>query len=66
MSIQLEPRETAPQVLRMCSHKATLDRCLKSNNLGDVRSEGDRVSEMREHFVTGWRMYLYSAGKRLL
>ncbi len=33
-----------------------LDRVMQGN-LGDVRSVGDGVFEMREHFGAGWRMY---------
>ena len=44
-------------------------------NLGDVKPVGEGVSEMREHFGPGWRMYyverngtiivMLGAGKRL-
>ena len=31
-------------------------------NLGDVEPVGDGVSEMREHFGAGWRMYFVQRG----
>jgi putative addiction module killer protein len=31
-------------------------------NLGDVRPVGAGVSEMREHFGPGWRMYFVQRG----
>lgn len=31
-------------------------------NLGDVAPVGDGVSEMREHFGAGWRMYFVQRG----
>ena len=34
--------------------------------LGDVVSVGDGVSEMREHFGPGWRMYYLQRGSVLL
>ncbi|MPZ43824.1 MAG: type II toxin-antitoxin system RelE/ParE family toxin [Betaproteobacteria bacterium] len=39
--------------------KATL------GNLGDVKSVGSGVSEMREHFGPGWRMYYVQRGALL-
>ncbi|PKO43692.1 MAG: addiction module killer protein [Betaproteobacteria bacterium HGW-Betaproteobacteria-3] len=35
-------------------------------NLGDVRSVGQGVSEMREHFGPGWRMYYLQRGTVLI
>lgn len=35
-------------------------------NLGDVRSVGDGVVEMREHFGAGWRMYSIQRGEALI
>ena len=35
-------------------------------NLGDVRSVGDGVYEMREFFGPGWRMYYAQRGNVLL
>lgn len=35
-------------------------------NLGDVASVGAGVSEMREHFGAGWRMYYVQRGKVLI
>lgn len=35
-------------------------------NLGDVESVGDGVSEMREHFGRGWRMYFVRRGAVLI
>jgi putative addiction module killer protein len=40
--------------------KATL------GNLGDVKSVGDGVFEMREHFGPGWRMYYVQRGDVLI
>lgn len=35
-------------------------------NLGDVAPVGEGVSEMREHFGPGWRMYFVQRGPVLL
>lgn len=35
-------------------------------NLGDVAPVGDGVSEMREHFGPGWRMYYVQRGVQLI
>lgn len=35
-------------------------------NLGDVAPVGDGVSEMREHFGPGWRMYFVQRGEVLI
>ncbi len=40
--------------------KATL------GNLGDVKSVGDGVFEMRENFGSGWRMYYIQRGSLLV
>jgi putative addiction module killer protein len=37
-----------------------------AGNLGDVRSVGEGVSEMREHFGTGWRMYFVQRGQTII
>ena len=37
-----------------------------SGNLGDVRPVGSGVSEMREHFGPGWRMYYIQHGNTLI
>ena len=34
--------------------------------LGDVESIGDGVSEMREHFGAGWRMYYVMHGNEMV
>ena len=52
--------------------KATRVRLLKrlvrvaAGNLGDVKSVGDGVFEMREFFGPGWRMYYVQHGKMLI
>lgn len=38
-----------------------LDR-VERGHLGDVKSVGDGVMEMREHFGPGWRMYYIQRG----
>lgn len=35
-------------------------------NLGDVKPVGQGVSEMREHFGQGWRMYFVQHGSSLI
>lgn len=35
-------------------------------NLGDVQPVGEGVSEMREHFGKGWRMYFVQRGSTLI
>ncbi|GAB1409100.1 type II toxin-antitoxin system toxin HigB [Desulfovibrionales bacterium] len=35
-------------------------------NLGDVQSVGGGVSELREHFGPGWRMYFVQRGVTLI
>jgi putative addiction module killer protein len=35
-------------------------------NLGDVKSIGNGLYEMREHFGPGWRMYFLQRGKTLI
>lgn len=39
---------------------------VSSGNLGDVQSVGEGVSEMREHFGKGWRMYFVQRGSVLV
>jgi putative addiction module killer protein len=35
-------------------------------NLGDVKSVGDGIFEMREYFGPGWRMYYVKRGDTLI
>jgi putative addiction module killer protein len=50
------------------SHRRLLARLRKASlgNLGDVQPVGDGVSEMREHFGPGWRMYFVQRGAVLI
>jgi putative addiction module killer protein len=41
-------------------------RKVQLGNLGDVKSLGDGVFEMREHFGSGWRMYYVQRGDVLV
>ena len=38
----------------------------EQGNLGDVKPIGENVSEMREHFGPGWRMYYVPRGDTLV
>jgi putative addiction module killer protein len=38
----------------------------QSGNLGDVKSVGNGLFEMREHFGPGWRMYYLQRGQTLI
>lgn len=38
----------------------------QTGNLGDVEPVGAGVSEMREHFGAGWRMYYVQRGRVLI
>jgi putative addiction module killer protein len=42
-----------------------LDR-VERGHLGDVKSVGDGVMEMREHFGPGWRMYYIQRGTTVI
>lgn len=46
------------------THRRLLARLRKASlgNLGDVKSVGSGVFEMREHFGPGWRMYYVQRG----
>ena len=41
-------------------------RKVQNGTLGDVKSVGDGVFEMREHFGPGWRMYYVLRGEMLI
>jgi len=41
-------------------------RKVQFGNLGDVEPVGEGVSEMREHFGPGWRMYYVQRGDTLI
>lgn len=45
---------------------ATRLRKAELGNLGDIKSVGDGVFEMREHFGCGWRMYYVQRGDMLI
>jgi len=45
---------------------ATRLRKAELGNLGDVKSVGDGVMEMREHFGPGWRMYYIQRGTTMI
>ena len=38
----------------------------QGGNLGDVKSVGNNIFEMREHFGPGWRMYYTKRGDTLI
>lgn len=50
------------------THRRLLARLRKASlgNLGDVKSVGSGVFEMREHFGPGWRMYYVLRGPILI
>ncbi len=50
------------------THRRLLARLRKASlgNLGDVKSVGSGVFEMREHFGPGWRMYYVQRGTVLI
>ena len=50
------------------THRRLLTRLRKATqgNLGDVKSVGKGVFEMREHFGLGWRMYYIQRGVVLI
>ncbi len=48
------------------SRLATRLRKAALGNLGDTRSVGEGVFEMREHFGAGWRMYYIQRGTTLI
>ena len=52
--------KTAQRRLVLRLRRATM------GNLGDVRSVGDGVWEMREHFDGGWRLYYVRKGRQLI
>lgn len=39
---------------------------VQRGNLGDIEPVGEGVSEMREHFGPGWRMYYVQRGDVLI
>lgn len=45
---------------------ATRLRKAEMGNLGDVEPVGEGVSEMREHFGAGWRMYFIQRGNTVI
>ena len=50
------------------THRRLVTRLRKAElgNLGDIKSVGDGVFEMREHFGCGWRMYYVQQGDVLI
>jgi putative addiction module killer protein len=52
--------KTAQRRLVLRLRRATM------GNLGDVRSVGDGVWEMREHFGGGWRLYYVRKRRQLI
>jgi putative addiction module killer protein len=38
----------------------------QGGNLGDIKTIGEGVTEMREHFGAGWRMYFVQRGDVLI
>jgi len=45
--------------------KRRLDKA-EQGNLGDIKSVGEGIVEMREHFGSGWRMYYVTQGKTII
>jgi putative addiction module killer protein len=68
----IKPLPEFDEWLNGLKDKATRVRLLKrlvrvaAGNLGDVKSVGDAVFEMREFFGSGWRMYYVQRGKVLI
>lgn len=58
----LDSLKDMPTVIRL---KKRLDK-VSRGLLGDVKSVGDGVSEMREHFGCGYRMYYVQRGDVLI
>jgi putative addiction module killer protein len=54
------PDKTVQRRLVLRIRQATM------GNLGDVRSVGDSVWEIREHFGGGWRLYYVRKGRQLI
>ena len=55
----LKDRGTRVRLIKRLTRVAT-------GNLGDVKSVGDGVFEMREFFGPGWRMYYVQHGKVII
>ena len=68
----IKPLQEFDDWLNGLKDKAARVRLLKrlvrvsAGNLGDVKSVGDGVFEMREFFGPGWRMYYVQQGKVLI
>jgi len=50
------------------THRRLARRLKKASNgnFGDVEPVGSGVSELREHFGTGWRMYFVQRGQTII
>jgi putative addiction module killer protein len=68
----IKPLPEFDEWLNGLKDKASRSRLIKrlarvaTGNLGDVKSVGDGVFEMREFFGAGWRMYYVQHGKVLI